>query len=528
MTVPGFSSPRRVVLRQDRGEFGPSPVQTSGRYHAAYVNDSWNMGKYVTVNLGLRWEQQKLIGTAINYTFTDNWSPRVSVIVDPWGDRKSKFYANFGRNNYAIPLDLAIRSLSTELDFTGARWAPASTMVGGVPTVTLNSFGTVTPVLDSAHLLNRATGGIPTGIAISLQAAEGIATGTKMEYIDEFVVGFEREFKGGVIFGVRYIDRRFKRIVEDMSGIGPEAINANLNQDYLIGNVSSHTDLFTNPISHVYASGGAVPAACPVDAGGSPLFGQDPVIDTFGNTIAPGAVCYEMNGVNGQLAGSGIPDGVPDGFPDVIRNYKAVEIEFNKAFSKNWQMRANWRIASLFGNFEGAYRNDNGQTDPSISSLFDFVAGDFGLLGDQFKPGPLNTDVRHIVNVLFSYVLDKSRLKGMTFGTGIRVQSGIPFNQFAAHPAYLNSGEVPLNGRGSLGRLPVRGSVDFHVDYPWKLTERWTLRFGADMFNIGNGLRLSDVDQNVDSSFGTRNTDFKKPLGFQLPFNARMSVRLVF
>ena len=37
-----------------------------------------------------------------------------------------------------------------------------------------------------------------------------------------------------------------------------------------------------------------------------------------------------------------------------------------------------------------------GQTDPAISSLFDFTAGDFNLLGDQFVPRPLNTERRHI------------------------------------------------------------------------------------------------------------------------------------
>jgi len=35
----------------------------------------------------------------------------------------------------------------------------------------------------------------------------------------------------------------------------------------------------------------------------------------------------------------------------------------------------NYRWAKLYGNYEGLYRNDNGQSDPSISSLFDFSNG---------------------------------------------------------------------------------------------------------------------------------------------------------
>ena len=61
--------------------------------------------------------------------------------------------------------------------------------------------------------------------------------------------------------------------------------------------------------------------------------------------------------------------------PIPVRNYQAVEIEVNKGFSNGWLMRANYRVARLRGNYEGAFRNDNGQTDPSISSLFDFTTG---------------------------------------------------------------------------------------------------------------------------------------------------------
>ena len=42
------------------------------------------------------------------------------------------------------------------------------------------------------------------------------------------------------------------------------------------------------------------------------------------------------------------------------------------------------------------YRNDNGQSDPSISSLYDFTNGVLGLLGQQFVEGYLNTDRRQV------------------------------------------------------------------------------------------------------------------------------------
>jgi hypothetical protein len=533
MMVPGAPVPVAVDLQQIRGEFGPADIHTEGSYQAAFVNDSWTLNKHVTLNLGYRWEQQHMKGDTLAYTFTDNWSPRFGIALDPKGDRKTKIYANFGRYDYAIPLDLAERSLSNELDYTGARWAPAFTVINGVPTVTVGANGGVTVVPDAAHLLSKAAcAGGPCfgGVSTSSQgtfAGTGIASGTKMQYLDEFVVGGEREIWGGAVLSVRYMDRRLKRIVEDTGGISPEAANGGVSQTFIIANVTAQQDLFTNPIAHNFTPGGTPPAACD-----SSLV-LDPVTDTFGNSL--GAVCFETNGKNGQPAGVDIPDGVPDGFPNPVRNYQAVEVEVNKSFSKNWLMRANWRIAKLYGNFEGAFRNDNGQSDPSISSLYDFTAGTFGLLGDQFKPGYLNTDRRHIVNGFFSYVFDKTALKGLTLGTGINVQSGVPINDLKAHPVYLNAGEVPVGGRGALGRTKVLGQVDAHIEYAHALTEKFRLRLGADLFNIANSKTLQMIDQNEDTQFGVANVDFLKPnnlvgrdSAFQRPFYGRFMVKFEF
>jgi hypothetical protein len=298
-----------------------------------------------------------------------------------------------------------------------------------------------------------------------------------------------------------------------------------------------------------------VAAGCPLDltgaitgnppppdgTGPSPIF-TDPVTDTFGNIVPPGAACFGSGGPdaafspkNGKLIGSATPDGTPDGFVDPIRQYTAIEFEVNKAFSHNWLMRANYRIAKLYGNFEGAFRNDNGQSDPSISSLFDFTPGMFNLLGDQFKPGVLNTDRRHIANVFFSYSVDHTALRGLVLGTGLNVQSGTPINDLKAHPIYLNAGEVPVGGRGSEGRTPFIGTVDAHIEYAHPLTERTSFHIGVDLFNIANARRNTFVNQDEDLSFGVANADFLKPSnqavlgdGFQTPFSMRVMMKFVF
>jgi hypothetical protein len=220
-----------------------------------------------------------------------------------------------------------------------------------------------------------------------------------------------------------------------------------------------------------------------------------------------------------------------------VHKYRAVEIEFNKRFSDNWQLLANWRIASLRGNYEGHLRNDNGQTDPGISSLFDFVAGEFNLLGDQFAVGPLNSDRRHVINIFGSYAFGKTgfgsnflgkSLNGLNLGFGFHSESGLPISELLAHPVYLNAGEIPLGGRGKLGRTPWDNRLDLHADYPWNITERMKLKFVADFFNVTNTRKVRTFNEFRELSLGVDNVDFLRPRTFHDPFNMRLGLRFEF
>jgi hypothetical protein len=410
---------------------------------------------------------------------------------------------------------MAIRSLSNELDFGVTSWAPVTDASGNVQ---FNSDGTmVQPALDDAHY-GAALGGI------SLSSGEAISPGTKMQFLQEWVGGVEHEFPHGIVVSGRWTDRRLKRIVEDMAGISPEAFQAGLGQFYTIANPSGTTDLYINPVQSTYPVGG-LPASCAL--GGT-------ATDFNGNSVGDFCVDNAFDASGNQLGGTLGSDGIADGFWNPARKYKSIEFEVNKSFSKGWLMRTNYRWAQLSGNYEGAFRNDNGQADPSISSLFDFVAGDFGLLGQQAAIGWLNTDVRHIINSFASYTFSNGKMRGLTLGTGVRISGGTPVSDFRAHPAYQNAGEIPAGGRGALGRTPFNGQADLHAEYVVKFHERHNLHFGADLFNITNQKTLLRIDQSEDRQFLVTNADFKKPtqgtgyapqLGYQAPFHARLFVK---
>src|SRR5437764_3298490 len=585
----GGGSPVQVVLVQSRGRFDGGITKGSEKYHAAYVNDSWALGKRVTVNLGLRWEQQRLVGNQLNKLFNDMWSLRLGFVLDPKGDRKTKFYATYGRYAFILQLNEDIRTHSAEDDVLGAYWAPASTTTGcpagtpaGASCIVTDSSGNPDYANmfkpSSSTLLNSASGGIGNAVNVGLSGGEPFQPGIRMEYTDEYVAGFQHEFRGGIVFGVRYIDRRLKRVIEDEGGISVEQFNALANNggglNYFIGNPNLKSDIFVNPNEQTFAGVDETQSACAAN-GGKPLGAFDcalltaetnpsaanaaalvalgfpsscidtnnaptpyvapNVANTFGTVL--GSSCFpavntgtwtdstgsllsdctnlaqsKQAGNCAAFGGEFYADGKPDTYKDPRRVYQAVEIELNKGLSHNWALVANWRIARLRGNYEGAFRNDNGQADPGISSLFDLTEGKFGLLGQQQGIGPLNTDRRHVVNVYTTYVLDRSRLQGMTFGAGVRVQSGVPLTTLIAQQAYQNAGEVPYFGRGDLGRSPVTGLVDAHVEYPWKLTERMHLKFGFDVFNIGNSSRQTTLQKFNDQGFGLLNVDFQKPV----------------
>lgn len=591
MNVPGYPTPQQVYLVADRGPYSAFTSVNTGKYHAAYINDEWEMSKYATLSAGVRWEQQRMTSGGVSQLINDQWGPRIGFTVDPKGDRKSKIYVNFGRYAWVMPLDAAIRELTAENQVENIYFAPATANCsGGVcgpasPSnlVTLNSLGTVT--FDPKNVLNNAPGGIlknPTVNLVSGGGSSPFAPNTKFEYTDEFVVGAEHEFRGGITASVRYIDRRVKRIIEDFQSVSVEQQLAGFSGSYSIGNPSKSTDVVVNAkevtfpgvsfpnkvtqaafeaalkaeqtgpssANETALEGFGVPASCFDSANGIA-----PIVPNIDNTLGTslGGACFPSvndnpwtnpNGshVSGALfGGEAGADGSPDGYPNPQRNYQAIEIEVNKSMSHNWSLIANWRIARLIGNFEGAFRNDNGQNDPGISSLYDFTPGQLNALGALLTPGPLNADRLHVVNIYPTYIFDKGPLKGMVVTPGVRIQSGVPLTTLAGQEVYSDQGEAILFHRGDLGRAPVTGTVDVHLDYPWRLSESKIFHFAVDLQNIANTRRNLSIDQNVDVDFGVKNLDFQNPgfgaanaagqnlvLGFVQPFNARFHVSFNF
>ncbi len=168
----------RIYASIYRGSYSGMDTNTYERYHAAYGNDTWTLNRFITINAGVRWEEERIGGVLTSYAFTGGWSPRLGINIDPIGDRKGKVFLNWGRNYWAMPLDAANRQLGNEQDDTGYKFAP----------VIQN--GAIVIIPDNAHNLNGmdmatdSTGAVSqfSGPNFSSSSSEGILSGTKSEY----------------------------------------------------------------------------------------------------------------------------------------------------------------------------------------------------------------------------------------------------------------------------------------------------------------------------------------------------------
>jgi TonB dependent receptor/TonB-dependent Receptor Plug Domain len=323
--------------------------------------------------------------------------------------------------------------------------------------------------------------------------ADVIDPSVKAMYVNEVVTGVEYEALPSLNVGVRYIHRDIPRVLEDVQPFPIVAFDLGVpgtkNIDYVL----------TNPGPSTQVEG---------DSGAS--------------------------------------------FETPIHRYNAVEITADKRLSNHWALQSSYRYSRLRGTYEGFYRDDNGQSDPGITSLFDFPTNDpsytavgapqFGYRGDvrylgALGAGPLPLDRPHQFKAYGSYTFDL----GLTVGGGLLVSSGKPLTALAANPVYNSPGEIPETVRGAgfetvdgfLTRTPTQYDTSVHADYRLPLGRNEHLSLLADVFNLFNRQIPLDYDPNTETTFKVLNPDFGQPSRFnqsqlETPRQIRIGLRFQF
>jgi outer membrane receptor protein involved in Fe transport len=450
------------------GELGAPGTQIAGNTlnWSAYLRDSWQIQPNLTLNAGLRYEDQRLryAGFLQNRTdpltgnklgknameLTGNWAPRLGLLYDWTKEGRSKVYTHWGRFYESIPMRINDRSFGGEVlfeqlfDSSGGACGPRDDGIGGV-----NGKGCLADpnVVGDQEFLIGASGVL-------------VAPGIKSQYMDEIIAGFEYEILEDLKVGVSYQNRRMGRVIEDVSTDGAST--------YIIANPGEwdkgEQTKLENRISQVDAT-------CMAEGPSS-------------------ASCGERDRLSRDLE---LYKGIRL-FDKPRRDYNALQFTLTRRFSKQLYVQGSYTYSKTAGNYPGLISYDNGQVDPNISSQYDLIE----LLANRI--GPLNTDRPHYIKLDGYYTFDFKKNGALTVGTRLRALSGIPTNALAAHYLY-GANESFLLPRGQLGRTDFEHGLDVHLGYGRQLSKNYKLEVFLDLFNMYNRQGQAGIDDNYAPTF---------------------------
>jgi hypothetical protein len=185
--------------------------------------------------------------------------------------------------------------------------------------------------------------------------------------------------------------------------------------------------------------------------------------------------------------------------PKPKRRYDALELSFNRRFSQNWFLGANYTYSRLYGNYSGLADTDEiavkdgWQTDQvppgrafaltarpgtNTTTYYDSEAYLLDSKG-RYLDGRLATDRPHVFKAYGSYTFKWGTSVSANFYGG----SGTPLSTIVED---LYWDPLIVNGRGDAGRTPFLTTTNFMVSHEFKIKENKRLRFEFNVLNLFN------------------------------------------
>ncbi|HTY43055.1 MAG TPA: TonB-dependent receptor [Thermoanaerobaculia bacterium] len=229
-TIPTASLPDNVPTSQ----LNASPYHHT---YSFYLQDTITALPNLTFNVGIRYDNQQVFSSdgTRQIDLTGSWAPRIGFTWDPTKDSKTKVFGSFGYFYEQIPMDLVIRSYSSERQPVIYNFDPTS----------------IVPDVNAATIIGD-TSAISQGGGKILGGFNDITDANlKGQYLREGIIGVEREIVPSVAVGARYIYRDLPRVVEDFL--------CDTEGDYCVGNPTVGT--MANLISLDYGSQFPAPKA---------------------------------------------------------------------------------------------------------------------------------------------------------------------------------------------------------------------------------------------------------------------------
>jgi hypothetical protein len=438
--------------------------------HAFYFQDSWSVGKGLTLNLGLRLDKENLPSydslpgfEGISFGWGQKIAPRLGAAYDVLHNGKLKVYGSWGDFYDIMKFNLPQGS------FGGAYWHDC------VYALDDPNYNLIMPQRDAqGHYCPVGGGSTP-------------ANGS---------------FPAGMRFIENYDFREPANDPNQIGSLGPTGL----------------VDPNLKPMKqHVITFGGAWEIRH--DLVFEPVYTRsrlDRTIEDAGTITQNGEVYYITNpgfGVNSTVPNC---NGCPPN-PKAVRNYDGLELRLNKRFSRNWFGAFSYTYSRLYGNYDGLTSTDIsdsvGRNGANTDRAFDEPFMQFDAHGKVIN-GPLATDRPNAIKADVYYTLKWWKLNTV-LGIFQQAYSGTPLSSYISvwgAPVFVEGrGEFVKMTRDSAAGNWVAGSVsaartphfaqsdlsayqDFHVS---KTNEKLMARVGADCFNCLNQHHVTIINSNL-------------------------------
>jgi hypothetical protein len=452
--------------------------------HALYFQDAWQVNRYLTLNLGVRFDKETQPPydptrfPSVKFGFGDKTAPRIGGAYDLLHNGKVKVYASYGQFYDIMKMGLARGSFGSDYwhncvyamddpDYT--KIIPTHPIGGGCPTT-----GPAPGVMPGRFIENvdyRATKADPRDPAIQPDM--------KPMKQHEFVAGFEWQVKPNWAFTFRYSRKRLDNTIEDM------AITDNLG--FYIGNPGSKiADVLHRQVS--------IP--CPDTSCTG--------IDKDGNYLAP-AFCPEC------------PPVIP-----AVRRYDGAEFRIAKRAAGRWFGAVQYTYSRLRGNYAGLTNSDPtdgtfGRHAPNNSRLFDLPTMTY-LPSGKIDDGPLSTDRPHTATAYAYYNLRWARHQETHIGLtqfafqGTPISSCLPVIGSSSACQWAegrgNFVQLSRNADGSVSKGQVINDArtdpmvqtDVNLVHIIPFQEKYRLQFEANIQNVFNQRATTAVREFVTAT----------------------------
>ncbi len=470
-----------------RGNFGYVNIrdgnevtgQASSNNHGIYIQDSWQIAKGFTANVGVRFEKENLPAynqypSGINFGWGSKVAPRIGGAWDVFQNGKLKAFASYGAFYDLMKLNLAIGS------FGGNYWHDC------VYALDVADYSIVKPQKDATgHYCPKGTGATQQANFVGGNTPAGLRFIENVDYripsndpsqgaaVDpaikpyrqhETAAGLDYQISKSFALETRYTRRRLDHAIEDVGYVGPNG------EAFIIANPGEGID-----------AGGAT-ATCPT--------------------------CKAQ--------------------PKPARNYDAVEIRLTKVANSHWFGQFAYTYSKLRGNYSGLTSTDvsdagGARANPNNNRSFDEPYLQFQANGNTVN-GLLATDRPNSFKAAGYYRITLLKRHDLTVGGFQQASSGAPLSSFADVNGSAGSYGVFVVGRGNwidvtrgasgqwvygntyVRRTPWYVQTDASFIDEYKINdahEKWRLGLEANFTNLFNQKKAVAYSSRINSSAGT-------------------------